>query len=419
MPLSKLTRALARSAVVSWREEPSQQDIEALRANIERVGVVIRVRWAIVAVLVAYSVVAAAVYAAEVPVPELAARMVVPALALAFVVVYNAIYQLIYRRVGNAAFLTHGQLALDTLVATVLVYYSGSIHSWFASMYLLFILEATFILPRRSGPWMIAGLAAVMYSFLVLGELGGLIPHVDVPFIANKLHGDATFVLVRLLWELALFGGTAVVGSLMMARIRARESELRGSSFVDELTGLYTRPYFHRVLIAEIERARRTDRSVALVFIDIYRFGEFNRLFGVEMGDAAIEMVARQIREAIREDADRPNAEMDTACRVGGEEFALIIPEIEREQGGRAAVETRAFELAETIRARVSSVLVQGATVTVSIGIATFPETGDTPDALIDAVDTMLWIASEAGGNTVRAEWLQDGEGSHDAEDEI
>jgi diguanylate cyclase (GGDEF)-like protein len=104
---------------------------------------------------------------------------------------------------------------------------------------------------------------------------------------------------------------------------------------------------------------------------------------------------------------------------VGGEEFALIIPEIEREQGGRAAVETRAFELAETIRARVSSVLVQGATVTVSIGIATFPETGDTPDALIDAVDTMLWIASEAGGNTVRAEWLQDGEGSHDAEDEI
>ncbi|MDO9173977.1 MAG: hypothetical protein Q7V62_04170, partial [Actinomycetota bacterium] len=84
--------------MVSWREQPTRYDIEALQANIRRVGLVVRVRWALVALLVVYSLLAGWAYTWLVPVAELAERMTVPALALAFVVLYNAFYQLNYKR---------------------------------------------------------------------------------------------------------------------------------------------------------------------------------------------------------------------------------------------------------------------------------------------------------------------------------
>lgn len=406
MNQSKITKALARTTMVSWREQPTQYDIEALRANTERVGLVIRVRWAIVAVLATFSVVAASIYGVGTDPAELIRNMQVPALALIFVLLYNGLYQVTYRKVANIAFLNLAQLIFDAIVATVLVYYSGGVYSWFSSMYLLFILEGAFILPKRSQVWVLVATSSGLLGVVLLGEYLGWIPHVNLPFVSNVLHANLTYVLVRYLWKVTLNAGAALVGMLMMKTIRQREAELQECSFIDELTGLLNRQYFHRVLPTEIERARRNDRSVALVLADVDGLGEVNRTFGVDVGDGLLSAIGRTLREVSDSQALDAARNVDIPCRVGGEEIALIVPELGRYQGAPLPVAERALAMAEAFREAVGRLRVSGVSVTVSVGVAVGPRDGESSDALIDAADRMLSTAVAAGGNTVRATWL-------------
>ncbi len=408
MNQSRIAKMLARTAVVSWRDEPTQYDIEALRGNMQRVGLVIRVRWAIVAMLAGYSVVAASIYGLSTDMDVLVRNMTVPAIALIFVIMYNGFYQILYRKAANLAFLNQAQLLFDTIVVTVLVYYSGGVYSWFASMYLLFILESAFILTRRSQVWMLVATSSVFYGFVLFGEYLGWFPHIDLPFVANELYANITYVLVRYLWKVTLFAGAALMGMLMMKSIRDREDELRESSFIDELTGLFNRPYFQRVLSVELERARRNDRGVALVLADIDGLGEVNRTFGVEVGDQLLGAIGGHLRRIGDTDPDDWARSVDISCRFGGEEFALIVPEFGRNDGSRMPIDERALTDAEAFRAAVAGTRASGVGVTVSVGVAIGPRDGESPDALIDAADRMLTLAVAAGGNTVRATWVAD-----------
>ncbi|MDI6901825.1 MAG: GGDEF domain-containing protein [Anaerosomatales bacterium] len=408
MPQGRIAKTLARTAVVSWREQPTQYDIEALRANIERVGLVIRVRWAIVAALAIFSVVAASVYALEVPFGELARNMTIPAIALLFVLMYNGFYQITYRKVGNIAFLNQAQLLFDILVTTVLVYYSGGVYSWFANMYLLFILEGAFILPRRSHVWLLVLASAAMYGFVLGAEYWGWIPHVDMPFVENGLYLNQTYVLVRYLWKLTLYGGAGTVGMLMMKRIHEREQELAECSFVDETTGLFNRPYFYRTFASELERARRGNRALALMLVDIYQFGEFNRTFGMDVGDEMLAAVAARIREVAHGETAAAGCDVNVACRLGGEEIALIIPEVRGYEPEPIDHRERALALAERLRAEVESTRVRGLGVVVSVGVSIMPADGDTAEALLEAADTALSRAADQGGNVVVASWQLD-----------
>lgn len=408
MNQSRIAKTIARGAVVSWREQPTQYDIEALRANTERVGLVIRVRWAIVAILAAYSVVAAFIYGLSTDPAILIKNMTIPAIALIFVLMYNGFYQLTYRKLGNIAYLNQAQLLFDAIVVTVLVYYSGGVYSWFSSIYLLFFIEAAFILPRRSHVWMLVGLSSAMYGAVLFGEYFGWFPHVNLPFVANDLYANITYVLVRYLWKVTLYVGAALIGMRMMRFIREREEELRAGSFIDDLTGLFNRPYFKQVLATEARRARYNNRTMALVFADIDRFGEVNRTFGVDVGDAMLAAIAGHLKKAAEEDADGAARNSSIACRAGGEELALIIPEVARSEGDRTPIEERALAMAESFRRSVESTRVTGVGVTVSVGVAILPRDGDTAEALMDAADRMLSLAASAGGNAVRASWLAD-----------
>jgi len=399
---SRFARMLARSAVVSWREQPTQYDIEALRANTERVQLVIRVRWAIVAVLAGFSVVGASVYATSTDLDVLIANMTIPAIALIFVLMYNGFYQATVRKVANVAFLNQAQLLFDMLVATVLVHYSGGVYSWFSAMYLVFILEGAFILPRRSHVWMLVASAALMYGSVLTGEYFGWLPHVELPFITSGLEANATYVVVRYLWQITLFSGAALVGMLMMKSIRSREAELRGSSFIDDFTGLHNRHYFQRVLATECERARRNNRQLGLIVADIDRLGDVNRTFGIDIGDEILATVARRLKDVASADTGGGGWEVNTACRVGGEELALIVPEVARGLEDQTPLADRVLAVAETFRQAVEATRVSGVSVTVSVGAVFAPADGDTPEALLDAADSMLSLAVLAGGNTVK-----------------
>lgn len=406
MNQSRIGKVLARGAVVSWRDQPTQYDIEALRANVERVGLVIRVRWAIIAALALFSAVGATIYGFSVDFATFRDNMVVPALAMIFVAGYNTYYQLTYRKLANLAFLNEAQLIFDILVTSVLVYYSGGVYSWFSAMYLLFILEGAFILPRRSQVGLLVAAAALSYGMVVFGVYAGWLPHVQMPYVNNELQANLTFVLVRYLWFLTMYAGVAIVGMLMMRSIRERESELRESSYVDDLTGLYNRQYFQRVLVTETERARRNGRGLALILADVYRLSDINRTFGVEVGDALVASFAGRLREAAEAEAREAGFDPTIACRVGGEELALIVPEVARDADDTTPLGERVLAIAERFRAAVESTRANGVSAVASVGVAMLPHDGEAPDHLLDAADRMLSFAAQEGGNTVRATWL-------------
>ncbi len=396
MTPNRIAKMLQRQLMVSWREQPTRYDIEALQANVRRVGLVIAVRWALVAALTVYSVLAAWAYMYEIPWSELWVNMRIPAFALVFVLVYNTFYQLTYKRLGNIAILNHAQLIFDAVVVTVLVYYSGGVHSWFWAMYPLFILEAAFILPRQADTWFIAAFCAVAAGFVIWGEYFGLLPHTDMPFMETALHQNRTFVSVRYMWQITLLAGTATVATRMMASTRAREVELAASSIVDDKTGLYDRHYFLRALNSEVVRAEHDGRPVYVLLMDINEFSKFNELVGFERGDKMLREVADAISRAL-EEVSVPDT--NVAARFGGEEFAVIFTE--HSTKGRPSIDD-AVLLAESIRRAVAEIRVADAGVTVSIGVAGFPADAATSEQLLDAADEALLAATVAGGNVVK-----------------
>lgn len=398
MSPNRLTKMLARRFMVSWREQPTRYDIEALQANTERVGLVIRVRWALVVVLSLYSAIAAWAYAIETPWAELMANMRVPAVTLMFVLAYNFFYWRTYRRLGNISVLNHAQLMFDAIVVTVLVYYSGGVHSWFWAMYSLFILEAAFILPKRWHAWMMAGFCALCLAVVVWGEYFGLLPHVTMPFISEELHRNLTFVAVRYGWQLTVLGGTATVAALMTGAMRQREAELASASIVDDKTGLYDRGYFLRALNREILRAERDEQHVTVILADIDEFDRYNKLFGIDRGDRLLRRVAVAMSDAIAECSSGGIRETNVVSRFGGEEFAIILTE---DCHGVAPTLEDSLGVAEAVRAAVAAVHIEDAGVTVSVGVARFPEDGMTSDQLMDVADAALTRSASAGGNRV------------------
>jgi len=397
---SRLRKRIARAVMVSWREQPTRYDIEALQANIRRVGLVVRVRWVLIGVLVIYSMLAGGAYAAQMPPGELARLMLIPALSLAFVVVYNTYYSLNYKRLGNIAVWNNLQLALDAVVVTVLVYFSGGVNSWFWSMYALFILEAAFILPTSRAAWAHALFSAGLLGLVEWSEFVGILPHVNIPFAEADTYSDFTFVAVRYLWQVAVLLGMAWISTLLVGEFRRELNARRGQRLIDETTDLYSRSYFMRASAVEVRRAGRDSLPVHVILIDIDKFGDFNERFGIDVGDRLLRLLADAIVAEVAEAGD-VLATTNLGARIGGEEFAVLLAEDVRVQGPPS--QRDAMRLAEQIRAAVERVRLDGAGVTVSVGVASAPDDGAMLEPLLDAADNALVCACEAGGNRVVA----------------
>jgi diguanylate cyclase (GGDEF)-like protein len=384
---------MQRRLMVLWRDQPSQSDIEALEANTKRVGLVIRLRWAIVGAIVVFSVLGIGIYTSEGHAQLLWRQMIIPALALLLVLVYNSYYQRTYRQFGNLALFNAGQLLLDILVVTVLIYYSGGVYSWFDAMYYLFVAEAALILPSRREVWWVAGAAVVAYLSVLGLVLVGVLPHNPMPFVANNLQVEASYVAVRALWTVTVIIGTAMVGEMFVRSIRERTAALVEQATRDLRTGLYDRAYVRRELALEIERAKRFHRGVSVVLADVDDFEHFNELFGTDAGNRMIERIADELRRVAGCETAEPC--LVVAGRYGGEEFALIVPE----DGTAALVE--ALPMAERLRAGIAAILDEDRSVSVSVGVAGYPRDGRTASELLSAADAALVTAAREGGNRV------------------
>jgi diguanylate cyclase (GGDEF)-like protein len=162
------------------------------------------------------------------------------------------------------------------------------------------------------------------------------------------------------------------------------------SARTDALTGLANRKVFQETLSAELRRSRRYRWPVTVLMLDLDHFKDVNDTYGHMLGDLVLERVGLIVRHAVRD--------ADAACRIGGEEFAVVLPETAREGG---------YAVAERIRKRVEQAFqgrpVDGRDVpmTVSCGLATFPEDGLHADDLIARADEALYGAKRSGRNRV------------------
>jgi diguanylate cyclase (GGDEF)-like protein len=177
------------------------------------------------------------------------------------------------------------------------------------------------------------------------------------------------------------------------ARLHARVSEM---AITDPLTGLANHGEMQRRLAFEAGRIQRyatlraRGHRMSLVMLDIDNFKSFNDRYGHQAGDEVLKGVAAALHQAVRG--------FDVIARYGGEEFAVILPETSieaaREVGERIRRTIAAFPFAPQEGSRPVRV-------TVSVGVATAPENGQAPPALIKKADAALYRAKEAGRNRV------------------
>ncbi|NEZ03280.1 diguanylate cyclase [Wenzhouxiangella sp. XN201] len=176
--------------------------------------------------------------------------------------------------------------------------------------------------------------------------------------------------------------------ALNVGNLRLRDS-LRDQSIRDPLTGLYNRRFLDENLGREISRSRRTGNPLSVIVLDVDHFKQFNDSLGHDAGDAVLIDLARLLAEQARD--------MDLPCRLGGEEFLIVLP--------RASVE-QAMLAAERLRKAVSDMDVEYRGqplhgVTVSLGVASYPDHGDEAESLIKAADQALYRAKRAGRDRV------------------
>ncbi len=164
--------------------------------------------------------------------------------------------------------------------------------------------------------------------------------------------------------------------------------KLQELSIYDHLTKIYNRRYFSLRYSEEFERAKRLGLSLSFLMIDIDYFKKVNDTYGHLAGDVALRAVAKTIRKSLRE--------MDFIARFGGEEFAAILPETDK---------AGAIMVAERISAGVSREKIRAfdeiVNVTLSVGVATYPQNTLHSDVLIETADKALYKAKASGRNRV------------------
>lgn len=160
-------------------------------------------------------------------------------------------------------------------------------------------------------------------------------------------------------------------------------------AITDGLTELYNHRFFQEQMLMQIENCKRYNSTFSLIILDIDFFKKFNDLFGHQSGDAVLKQVAQRLKKNVRA--------TDFVCRYGGEEMSIILPNTDKNEAIITAqkicqmIAEKPFKLAND----------KESTVTVSLGVATYPQDGKTAGRLINEADRCLYVAKEHGRNQV------------------
>ncbi|MCM8762847.1 MAG: sensor domain-containing diguanylate cyclase [Candidatus Omnitrophica bacterium] len=188
---------------------------------------------------------------------------------------------------------------------------------------------------------------------------------------------------IRMLTMLANQAGLAIENSLLYEQTLVK-------SHTDSLTGLWNHGYFQSRLHTEVEKAKIENKPLSIAMIDIDDFKIYNDTLGHQLGDSILKEIAKIIKDHCRN--------MDYVCRYGGEEFVIIMPQTNKKE---------AFEIMEKLREMIErhpfphEEILPNKRLTISIGIATYPEDGTSASGLINHSDKLLYEAKNKGKNII------------------
>ena len=188
-----------------------------------------------------------------------------------------------------------------------------------------------------------------------------------------------------------------VIAYIVKYIIKSRDFEHQYKlATTDGLTELYNHRYFQDQMRMQIANSQRYNTQFSMIIVDIDHFKSFNDTYGHQAGDAVLKQVAQTLKNNSRA--------TDIVCRYGGEEMSIILTNTDKEEAVKKAervckaVAERIFKLSAT----------QTVNVTISVGVSTYPENGETPQQIIEYADQGLYYAKEHGRNQVGlAEYLE------------
>ena len=195
--------------------------------------------------------------------------------------------------------------------------------------------------------------------------------------IGGKSFGEDDLVTLELL--------AAHIGACLLQREQGEAMQRLAET--DPLTWLFNRRHFDRRLEAEVNRALRAEHLLGLLMIDVDKFKTINDRFGHRTGDNVLRAVANGIQQAVRL--------YDVPTRYGGDEFAVILPEADSEVASRVARRVLEKTAAQPLPPELAAA---GMTISLSIGIATFPRPSADTAGLLEFADIAMYKAKEAGG---------------------
>jgi diguanylate cyclase (GGDEF)-like protein len=291
------------------------------------------------------------------------------------------------------------QIDFDLIILMGFIYFSGGVESPLTLFLFFHMITTGLLLPLKAGIFQ-ATLTLLLYATLIAVEYVGFIPHVcilgdELCYAQNISYISAKIILLggALYLAFALSGFLGRKLKNQERRLYYMYRKMKTMAMKDELTQVFNYRYFRQQLRTELDRAKRYGHTVSLLMVDVDNLKKFNDNYGHLVGSESLITVAKILRNGTRL--------ADTVAKYGGDEFVIVAPETNEEQARLMSERLRKGVANEYFPSLTDKTQTPKHELTISVGVATYPENAIDDETLIEAADRAVYEAKDLGKNRV------------------